>query len=129
MCAVQYDKAEPSKREQEAGCEPFHDVLSVNTIRHERYRSNVPMFISRGSYARRLHYHVIYNPCNTKNHLKSDRIEKYVQEDGNAESSPLTSGNQKIRQQHQRESCHRWWRLQPCWFLNFYMRNFKHCER
>lgn len=73
MCAVQYDKTKASKREQEAGSKPFHDVLPVDAVRHERNRPNVSMFISRGPYARRFHYHVIYDSCNTINLLKSNK--------------------------------------------------------
>lgn len=59
MCAVQYDEAEASEGEEEAGGEPLHDVLSVDPVRHERHRPAVPVLVRRGSHTRRLHDHVV----------------------------------------------------------------------
>lgn len=32
---VEYDEAHPSESKQETRGEPFHDVLSIDTVRHE----------------------------------------------------------------------------------------------
>jgi len=56
---VEQDEAETAQGEHETRREAFHDVLTVDTIRHECDRSRIPAFVSGGTDTRRLDNHVV----------------------------------------------------------------------
>jgi len=56
---VQQDKTKPTKCEHEAGCQSFHDVLSVHTILHEGHRPTVASFVLHRANGRRFDNHII----------------------------------------------------------------------
>lgn len=71
MCAVEYDETKTTKREQEARRQSLHYVLSIYTIWHKCDRPAVSMLVGRWTHTRRLHNHVVYNPCNKRFLLES----------------------------------------------------------
>ena len=54
MGLVQYDESKSAGGEKERRCNSLHDVLSVDSIRHECHRARVAMLVNCSSNAWRL---------------------------------------------------------------------------
>lgn len=61
VSSVQYDETDSAHRKQKTGRQPFHDVLSVNPIGHERHGSRMAVFIGGGAHTWWLNDHVEYD--------------------------------------------------------------------
>lgn len=61
MRLIQNYETKTAESKKKARRQSFHDVLTVDSIRHKSHRSRMSMFIGRRADARWFNYNVIYD--------------------------------------------------------------------